>query len=66
MQVKELRAVLAGADDDADVIVTRHNTFGGAGVSKFNPRDVFDTTVALVQPSGKLSIQYDESKRTDY
>jgi hypothetical protein len=66
MKVKDLKAELAGADDDADVIVTRHNTFGGAGVSKFNPRDVFEATAVRVQPSGKLSIQYDESKRTDF
>jgi hypothetical protein len=29
MKVKELRAALEGADDDADVIVTRHRTVAG-------------------------------------
>jgi hypothetical protein len=56
MKVRELKAVLAEADDDADVIVTRHTTFEGAGLLKFNPRDVCEATAALVQPSGKLSI----------
>jgi len=66
MKVKELKAVLAEADDEADVIVTKHTTFEGAGLMNFNPRDVFEATAALVQPSGKLSIQYDESKNTDF
>lgn len=57
---------LEGADDDADVIVTRHRTMAAGGVSSFNPRDVFEATAALGQPSGKVSIQYDESKKTDY
>lgn len=66
MKVKELRAVLEGADDEAEVIVTRRRTVAGGSLSSFNPRDVFEATAALVQPSGKLSIQYDESKKTDY
>ena len=66
MKVKELKAVLAGADDEADVIVTRHTTFEGAGVMKFNPNDIFDTLRASVQPSGKAGISYDESKKTDF
>jgi hypothetical protein len=66
MKVRELKAILAGADDEAEVIVTRHATFADAGLMKFKPGDVFEATAALVQPSGKLSIQYDESKKTDY
>jgi hypothetical protein len=65
MKVRELRAVLAEADDDADVIVTRHSTAGGV-VMTFKPGDVFEATEAKVQPSGKVSIQYDESKKADY
>ncbi|HVZ32774.1 MAG TPA: hypothetical protein VG963_10130, partial [Polyangiaceae bacterium] len=59
-------AVLAGADDDADVIVTRHTTFEGAGVMRFNPTHIFETVGASVQPSGKVGISYDESKKTDF
>jgi hypothetical protein len=66
MKVRELKAVLAEADDDADVIVTKHKTFAGGGLSSFNPRDVFEAFAATVQPSGKVSISYDESKKTDY
>ena len=66
MKVRELKAVLAGADDDADVIVTRHTTFAGAGVMKFNPTDLFETVGASLQPSGKVGISYDESKKTDF
>lgn len=65
MKVRELKAVLAGADDDAEVIVTRHSTAGGL-LMQFNPRDIFEATAATVQPSGKVAIQYDESKKTDY
>ncbi len=66
MKVKELKAILAGADDEADVIVTRHTTFAGGGVTKRNPHDIFEAFAARVQPSGKVSISYDESKKTDY
>lgn len=65
MKVRELKEVLAGADDDAEVIVTRHTTFEGAGVMKFRPRDIFETVGAVVQPSGKVGISYDESKKTN-
>jgi hypothetical protein len=66
MKVRELKAVLAGADDDADVIVTRLTTFEGAGLMKFNPTDIFETIRASIQPSGKIGISYDESKKTDF
>jgi len=66
MNVRQLKAVLAEADDDADVIVTKHTTFGGAGVMKFNPTDIFETVGASLQPSGKVGISYDESKKTDF
>ena len=65
MKVKELKAVLAEADDDAAVIVSRHSTAGGV-VMTFKPGDVFEATAAKVQPSGKVAIQYDESKKTEY
>jgi hypothetical protein len=32
MKVKELKAVLASADDEADVIVTKHTTVAGGGL----------------------------------
>jgi len=66
MKVKELKEVLAGADDEAEVIVTRHTTFDNAGVMKFNPTHVFETVGAALQPSGKVGISYDESKKTDF
>ena len=55
MKVRELKAVLAEAEDDADVIVTRHSTAGG--VVTFKPSDVFEASAASVQPSGKVAIQ---------
>lgn len=38
MKVKELKAVLAGADVEADMIVTKHTTFEGAGLMKLRDR----------------------------
>jgi len=66
MKVKELKAVLASADDEADVIVAKHTTVAGGGLMKINPLDVFEATEAIVQPSGKVSVQYDASRKSDF
>ena len=66
MKVRELKAVLAEADDDAEVVISRQTTVAGGGLMKINPHDVFEAHGAIKQPSGKVSIFYDESKRTKH
>jgi hypothetical protein len=61
-KVRELKEVLAGADDEADVIVTRHTRFEDVGVMKFGPRDIFGTVGAVVQPSGKALRRVEEDR----
>lgn len=62
MKVKELKAVLAEADDDADVIVERHATHTDANVMSFDPRAYEVTTASVVETSRKVRIEYDETK----
>jgi hypothetical protein len=64
MKVKELKEVLAGADDEAEVVIERQTTVAGGGLMKINPLDVFEAHGAVKQPTGKVSIFYDESRRT--
>ena len=66
MKVKELKAVLADADDDADVIVSAQASAEGVATRIAVGRNVFETVGAKRQPSGKVSISFDESKQTDY
>ncbi|HXH92997.1 MAG TPA: hypothetical protein VNN25_15550 [Thermoanaerobaculia bacterium] len=62
MKVRELKDVLADAEDEAEVIVKKFRT---GAVTGRRPDDVFEAFEARKQPSGKVSISYDESKRTD-
>ena len=61
MKVREPKAVLAGIDT-TPMIVTRHTTFEGAGLMKFNLNNIFETVKVALQPSGNVGISYDESK----
>ncbi|HEV7767324.1 MAG TPA: hypothetical protein VGQ76_20145 [Thermoanaerobaculia bacterium] len=64
MKVRELKAALAEANDDADVIVEKHATHTGANVTTFDPHAYEVTAVSIVETSGKVRIEYDESKTT--
>jgi hypothetical protein len=64
MKVRELKAVLAGADDDGDAIIETQTTVAGGGLMKINPLDVFEVHGAVKQPTGNVSIFFDESGRT--
>ena len=67
MKVRELKDVLADAEDEAEVIVTKIRTIAAGAVSGFGGSDVFEVIGASKQDhSGKVCITFDESKRTDY
>jgi hypothetical protein len=54
MKVRELKAVFAGADDDADVIIEWQTTVAGGGLMTINPLDVFEVHGAVKQPARRI------------
>jgi hypothetical protein len=54
----------SATNDDADVIVENHATHTGANMMTFDPHAYEVTAVSVVETSGKVRIDYDESNTT--